>query len=334
MPDESHVSDPGPRRRVRLGFHAAVVRLAKMAGQTRTEFSSVSSGRGGNSHATEGSQVYTAPPTGSFWADPHHMLLGATRDSISRVLTTGNRIKTSTGALTIPRQACMFRANMRGDAEAIAALLAAGRKASAAGAAESALDHFRNAKRLAGDSVTAEMSQLLAEALLKAGRLTEVPAVLEPLLEQPGIPATEYAMALRLSGVTHGLAGNFELATLKLLAAADAFESTDPAQTAAAVYMGLSLCMLFQGPFQAAPFAERAASLRARGLPGDALASDIDAVAGCAAVLSGDPAGWRLLTSARATAQTATATHRIAGVDLTQRVGLPYMLCRDVPGAL
>jgi tetratricopeptide (TPR) repeat protein len=212
-------------------------------------------------------------------------------------------------------------------AEAIATLLAAGRTASAAGAAESAVDHFRNANNLAGDSVTTEMSQLLAEALLNAGRLKEVPTVLGPLLEQPGIPAPEHATALRLAGTTYGLAGNFDLATSKLLTAADEFDSTGPVQAAAAVYMGLSLCMLFQGPFQAAPFADRAASLRARGLPGEALASDIDAVAGCAAVLSGDPAGWDLLTSARASAEKATTKQRVAGVDLTQRVGLPYMLC-------
>lgn len=182
-----------------------------------------------------------------------------------------------------------IRADLVGDQAAIRVVERAGRAAMAAGALDTAAEHFRTAIRLAGDRATPALSLALGEALVVGGRPTEAIEVYERLRLRTDLDPTDRVQTLRMLGRAYFLTAGQDRAT-EPFAEAAALAETCGETTVAELLLGedvLGLATL--GPTHSLPLATRAYDLT-RTTSGP-LRWHAGGVWGLVVLLTGDPAG-------------------------------------------
>jgi DNA-binding CsgD family transcriptional regulator len=189
-----------------------------------------------------------------------------------------------------------IRANLVGDADAVAVLERAGRAARRAGALDAAVTRLDAAVQLAAGRAGPDLLLAQAEALLTAGRPQRAVAAYREVLDRPDLPDSVRAQATWMSGRALMMCGDPDRAAAAFSQAAGIAETADPA-TAVAVLMDASFsAMLTAGPKRALVPASRARDLAAR--LGPRLRATAEGVWGMTAIQTGDPAGIAAAESA------------------------------------
>jgi DNA-binding CsgD family transcriptional regulator len=196
-----------------------------------------------------------------------------------------------------------IHADLAGDAEAVAVLERAGRAARRAGALDAAaarLDaaaaRLDAAVQLAAGRASPGLLLAQGEALLTGGQPQRAVAAYRELLDRPGLPHSEQAEAMWMSGRALIMCGDPDRAAAAFGEAARIAEAADPGMAVAVLMDAAFSAMLTAGPEQALAPASRARDLAARLAP--RLRSTAEAAWGMVAIQTGDPAGIAAAESA------------------------------------
>jgi DNA-binding CsgD family transcriptional regulator len=190
------------------------------------------------------------------------------------------------------------RAELVGDAEAVAVLEASARAALGTGALGVATERLGAAVALAGQRASPELLTALCQALLVNGRSTESIAVCERLLAREDLPVEARVQVLRLEGLAYASMARHDRAAASYEQATGLAEPVC-SELAAEVLVDYALVSwLSGGPARSLPLALRAKELtggRTGRVPARAAAAW-----GYAAWMSGDPNGLDAIAAAAA----------------------------------
>ena len=194
-----------------------------------------------------------------------------------------------------------MRADLIGDAEAIAILHQAGTQAQAAGALVTAQQRLEAAVRFAGARVTSGLLIQLAEVLLATADARGAQQVCQRLLGMDQLAERERVTGRRLLGRARFIGGEPQAAQRELQLAAESSTNLTTAETVEALLEAVYVSWPTGGPALATPLAERARELSQQ-LP-DSLRLKAQSAWGFCALVGGDPAGVEVIEQAARAAQ-------------------------------
>jgi DNA-binding CsgD family transcriptional regulator len=185
-----------------------------------------------------------------------------------------------------------IRAELAGDAEAVALLGKVGQTALRAGALETAITILEAGVELARDEVTSELLVDYAEALVLGGRPSDAIAVYQRVVDRPELAPMPRAHALRMFALGLYFTGSHEAAAARFEKAAELATDIDPAYAVDTLISYAATSWFAIGPAQARVLANRAREI--------AQACDVtvrrqaDAAWAMTALETGDPQGLEL----------------------------------------
>jgi ATP/maltotriose-dependent transcriptional regulator MalT len=188
-----------------------------------------------------------------------------------------------------------IRANLVGDADAIALLERVGRAAGSVGAVATSVTCLQRAVAFAGDRARPDLLVALAEALLARGSPNEAMKTLERLAAEPSLPVYADATSRRLLVRALHLTGAHQDAARRLEGAVAVAQACDQCLAVQVLLESALMTWLTAGPAQALSLAVRAREL---GRTCDkATQRSAEAVCALYTIHIGDPAGIDLFTS-------------------------------------
>ena len=193
------------------------------------------------------------------------------------------------------------RAELDGDADAIATLERAARQAQSAGALATAGERFAAAARLAGSNVKPGLLLSLAEVLLAVGDAPAARNACRRVLAMDQLADAERIVARRLLGRVLFIAGDANGAQLEFQQAVDESAASAPADTVQTLLEAVYVSWPSGGPARATPLARRARAL-AVDLPLD-VRLRAEAAWAFSAFVGGDPSGIGLIAQAAEAAE-------------------------------
>ena len=142
-------------------------------------------------------------------------------------------------------------AQLRGDPKAVSVLVGAGHQALAAGAVETASEHFHAAARLAGTLAYPKLAIELAEACLLTGKLELAEETLRQFRAQEGLEAPDLVLGTRLQARILMAAARYPEAKRRFREASELAARSDPALAAETLLDGAFRGFLFEGQREA-----------------------------------------------------------------------------------
>ena len=188
------------------------------------------------------------------------------------------------------------RADLVGDAEAIALLQRAGRRAQEAGALATARQHFEAATRLAGSIASAALLISLTEVMLATADARGAEQLCRRVLASDELASAERLAARRMLARALFVGGNPQAAQGELQQAADASSSAAPREAVETLLEAVYVSWPTGGPALATPLAAAARRL-ASGMPDD-VRSRAEAAWAFSAFVGGDPHGITVIEHA------------------------------------
>jgi DNA-binding CsgD family transcriptional regulator len=220
-----------------------------------------------------------------------------------------------------------IRADLIGDADAIAVLERAGRAALAAGAVATAARDLEAAVRFSGDRADARLLLVLAEALSASGQMHAAAGVARVLLSRDRLAWHIRLEGLRLLGRAHYLTGASDYGDAAFADAVALAVAHDPTRAIRPLLDQSLSAWLSGGPALALPFA-----VRARDLARDAEPDLRDAAVaawGYLALESGDPAGLAATDPLRRHVDEGVTAHALAPGELVWPWASIYMFAMN-----